>query len=286
MDSCKIESLRPGIYLLCKGHHHLFMFRIVLASIFAAAAFVFFRRRRRRRHGLDQKSLGVLIFGGTSGIGKAMCDEFLAHGDRVVVASRRTGCNVTDEKSVEDCILNAKNELGRIDLVINMAAMGQRQHVLVKDSSVTELESVVKTNVLGTLIVSKISARLLEPGSRIVLVGGAGTSSKRPTIGHATYAFSKAGLSQFVASLAAENPSLGVHLLVPGIAITPLLAVKERSELSRWYFNVLGEMPETMAKLRHYGYICFLFKEKFFSSKDILFRVFVDLSSSRPQFLT
>jgi NAD(P)-dependent dehydrogenase (short-subunit alcohol dehydrogenase family) len=183
----------------------------------------------------------VLIIGGTSGIGDALAKEFVRRGDRVVVCSRRSAivCDVRDEKSVARAIVLASEELGRIDLLVNMAGVAQQLSENVRDSNVEDLEAVVQTNVLGTLIVAKQAALLLCPGACLVLCGGAGTNSTRATPGYATYAFSKAGLAQLVSSLAAENPALGVHLLVPGIAITPLLYVEKRTPQARWFACLL-----------------------------------------------
>ena len=118
--------------------------------------------------------------------------------------------------------------------------------------------NIVNTNVMGSLHVAREAA--LIKAKHIVLCGGAGTRRNMSTASFATYGFSKAGLVQLVKSLSVEYKpkGIGVHLMVPGMAITDLLDPKSKSKEIRHIFNILAEMPEDMAdffvpKLRQLG---------------------------------
>lgn len=224
-----------------------------------AAVWLVWRWRKGRSAG-PARRLGVVVLGG-GGLGAALRAELEVWGDRVVTSSRRGGigptggeknfppCDVRDPASVRRALVAATAALGgRIDLVLCLAAVAQDATRPVRDSTVAELRDVVETNVLGALVVAREAAAILAPGAALVLCGGAGTVSQRPTPGYAAYAFSKGGLRQLAGSLAVEMAPVNVHVMVPGIAITPLLRVDTRTPDARWYFNVLGERPEVMAR--------------------------------------
>ena len=66
------------------------------------------------------------------------------------------------------------------------------------------------------------------------------------------YGATKSGLVQLQKSLVAEarsmNISTGIHLLVPGMALTDLLNAKNKPREVRRVFNILAEKAETMAE--------------------------------------
>ncbi len=217
-------------------------------------------------------SLGVLVIGGGSGIGAALCEQFKKRGDRVVVASRSNTeitCDVRDPEAIRRTIFLAKASLGKIDLLINMGAANQSKHGKLRDTTEQEIKEMVDTNVLGTLHVAREAALLLEPGAQVVLCGDAGTTrqersfflvvflfvshatnSERRTVGYATLAYTKSGLRQLAKTMFEENKDkeIGFHLIVPGLAVTDFLHVEAQPKRAWWWFNVLGEKTEVQAE--------------------------------------
>jgi len=78
----------------------------------------------------------VLITGGTKGIGRTLCERFLAAGDEVLTCGRtepdelphhggRTAafvaCDVRDPDAVDALVSEAERRWGRLDVVINNA---------------------------------------------------------------------------------------------------------------------------------------------------------------------
>ncbi len=119
------------------------------------------------------------MIGGESGIGEAIVKELRARGDRVVTASRRSVDNtvdVRDAESVRRAIFLAKSSLGRIDVLLNMAAINQHKMTKLADSDPAEIKEIVDTNVMGVLNVAREASLLLDPGAQVVLCGGAGTN--------------------------------------------------------------------------------------------------------------
>jgi 3-oxoacyl-[acyl-carrier protein] reductase len=203
----------------------------------------------------------VVIIGGLKGIGKAFADKHRACGDFVVVTSSQKDqtegrekenvlwLDVRDRESVGAALAAAKELLGgHVDLIINMAGVTQKEKGNLFEVDPKEMENIVLTNILGTLNVAAEAAKIRC--KHLILCGGAGTRREMTTPTFATYGFSKAGMSQLTKTLAKENQELGigVHLIVPGMAITDLLDPKSKSKDVRRIFNILAELPEEMAE--------------------------------------
>src|SRR5438552_16265525 len=95
------------------------------------------------------KDKGVLITGGTSGIGKAAARRFLEEGSRAFVCGLEQDelegtrkelsglgavdgmtCDVSREGDVAELVARADGHLGRIDVLINNAGIAQREGFL------------------------------------------------------------------------------------------------------------------------------------------------------------
>lgn len=217
--------------------------------------------------------LRVVVTGGTRGIGKALCREFLRAGDHVVVTSRTlegaaraarelqeetwpgapvTGiaCDVCDPTSVEALAAAAAAALGgSVDAWVNNAGVSGGSRAFL-DTDPGTVEAIVRTNLIGTLLCTRAAVLLMwrQPGGGHVFnMDGAGADGA-PTPMFAAYGATKAGIAQAWAELRAETAPLGVyvHNLSPGMVITDLL-LEGATPASKRIFNVLCELPETAA---------------------------------------
>lgn len=182
------------------------------------------------------------VFGGSRGIGQAICEEVARCGARVavlsrnVVACRETAgllcepgshlaleCNVSEEQSVKQACKEVEEKLGPVDVLVNAA--GIRKDSLLMKASHADLTRQLHINLLGPMLTSKYllpgmlrrrTGSIVQIGSVVGLSGNAGQCA---------YSASKAGLVGFTRSLAKEVASRGirVNLVSPGFVLTDML---------------------------------------------------------------
>ena len=124
---------------------------------------------------------GVVITGGAGGVGFAYAGEFMDRGYNVVIcdvkdcstaakalAARHpngqifhTKCDVSDAKSVEALGKFAQQKLGKIGYWINNAGINGGRRALM-DVPVGMVEAVVKVNLLGVLLGTKVAMDIMS----------------------------------------------------------------------------------------------------------------------------
>jgi NAD(P)-dependent dehydrogenase (short-subunit alcohol dehydrogenase family) len=119
---------------------------------------------------------GVLITGGSRGIGKATVERFLEEGSRVVTCSRDAAelestvqdlsplgwvqgvpCDVSVPEEVERLVAAAEDSLGAIDVLINNAGIAWEQDFLTMTPE--EWDRLLNVNLRGAFLVAQAVAR-------------------------------------------------------------------------------------------------------------------------------
>ena len=211
--------------------------------------------------------MNVVITGSTKGFGLALANEFLNHGDNVIINSRDIkNINIAYDKlnkhknlyafvgnvRYPDSIIEySKETLGSIDIWINNAGTCTYKRQNLCKFSDSELEEIVNTNLLGTMLCSKNLLNIMnqqETGGTIVNIEGAG-SNMLPTPGYSIYGSTKAGITQFTNTLSQENnnPKVDIITLSPGMMMTDLI-MSDADDNMKQMFNILCETPESVAK--------------------------------------
>jgi NAD(P)-dependent dehydrogenase (short-subunit alcohol dehydrogenase family) len=192
--------------------------------------------------------LRVAITGGTSGLGLALVQEFLAHGASVAFVSRvrervervarehRGSHGIVGDVSVKDDIypiaLQITGELGGLDVLINNASdLGPTPLALLGDTACEDLERALATNVLGPFRLTKallgaLAASAREGRGAVVLnISSDAAINAYPRWG--AYGASKAALHHLTRIWNEELAAEGVHLLSldPGDMDTPMHAL-------------------------------------------------------------
>lgn len=221
--------------------------------------------------------LGVVITGGTKGVGRSLAAGFLKVHDTVVITSRsevhvrdallflrdlypnaelygHVG-DVRQHGDVERLLTFAHETLGRIDAFIcNAGTVGGPRGGIV-DQDADDLKTVIDTNLLGPMLCAKEAVRVAQTlqtdqkdKMHVFIMDGSGT------IGNATpdsiaYGATKRCVPQLIKSLNKQKNVSNVrfHQLSPGMVLTDLLLRDSPTPGVKRIFNMLAEEPDTVA---------------------------------------
>ena len=132
----------------------------------------------------------TLVTGAGSGLGRATARRLAAEGASVACldidadaakataasigdAARPIACNVTDEASVRDAVAEAVAELGRPQVVCNIAGIGGSAHT--HEETLERWNRILAVNLTGTFLVCRATLpHLLEAGGVIVNIASIG----------------------------------------------------------------------------------------------------------------
>jgi NAD(P)-dependent dehydrogenase (short-subunit alcohol dehydrogenase family) len=181
---------------------------------------------------LDYAGRGVVITGGTRGIGAGIARAFLAAGAGVLVCGRtepaalpsvdgRTArfvrADVRDPEQAGRLIDAGLAAFGRLDVVVNNAGGGPP--AAAATASPRLHAKIVELNLIAPLHVAQAANRVMQgqgDGGSILMIGSVG--GVRPSPGTAAYGAAKAGLHHLATSLAMEwAPRVRVNTVVVGM---------------------------------------------------------------------
>jgi NAD(P)-dependent dehydrogenase (short-subunit alcohol dehydrogenase family) len=169
----------------------------------------------------DPKTWSVIVTGGSSGLGAAVCRCLAAAGAAVRSIDRRPSdavetvhADLADTAAAADATLESIDRLGGIDAVVCCAGTDTPGSFV--DVDAKEWERVVAVNLLGTAAVLRAAwPALLDRRGRVVTV--ASTLGHRAVADATAYCASKFGVIGLSRALAAEfKGRVGVTLLTPG----------------------------------------------------------------------
>jgi len=123
-------------------------------------------------------------------------------------------CDVRAETSVRQAIAAAVARFGRLDLLVNNAAVFDS--AALEELSLEQWDAVFETNTRGPFLVAREAiAHLRAARGRIINIGSLG--GIRPWAGHAHYCASKAALHMLTQGMAkAFAPDVSVNCVAPG----------------------------------------------------------------------
>ena len=167
----------------------------------------------------------TLITGARKGIGRFLLDHYRAQGHIIVGCSRSPFpdsvpdyehfcLDVCDESAVKQMIDTVRRKYGRLDHLINNAGIASMSHFLLTPTETAM--RIYQTNVIGTFLVSRESAKLMKKRKfgRIVNFSSAAAPLRLP--GEAVYASSKAAIVSLTEILARELGAFGITVNVVG----------------------------------------------------------------------
>ncbi|OLY80520.1 Carbonyl reductase family member 4 [Smittium mucronatum] len=190
----------------------------------------------------------ALVTGGSGGIGRAICIELARRGATILPAGRNAqeltetlnlindanpsanhkafSCDIKDPASIQDLVDSVKkhaslNNIPTIGHLINVA--GTNSDSLLVRSSPTQIDSIISTNLIGTINMCKYFTKtffLKQRAGSIVNISS--VVALHGNTGQSVYSASKAGILGFSKSLAKElaPANIRVNVVCPGLIDT------------------------------------------------------------------
>jgi NAD(P)-dependent dehydrogenase (short-subunit alcohol dehydrogenase family) len=183
----------------------------------------------------------ALVTGANRGIGREVVRQLIEHGFRTILTARdeeqgraaadELGADfgrldVADDASVERCFQTVDERHGRLDVLVNNAAIDYDTWQRGVDADLTVVQQAFETNLFGAWRCCRRAVPLMERNAwgRIVNVSSEGGSLALMGGGTPAYSTSKAALNALTRVLAAELTGSGilVNAVCPGWIATDM----------------------------------------------------------------
>ncbi|GAA5506408.1 SDR family oxidoreductase [Novipirellula caenicola] len=183
---------------------------------------------------MTDRSLVVLVTGGSSGLGLVIAKTFLDAGFRVVIAGRDSSrldaakaslahdsyvatacCDVTEKQGADKAIQTAISHFSRLDVLVN--CVGTSDRGLVENLTLERLDELIRQNVHTALLCSVAAIPFLEiEGGAIVNIGSLASKVGARYLGG--YVAAKHALAGLTQQMRLELKPRGIHvgLVNPG----------------------------------------------------------------------
>jgi uncharacterized oxidoreductase len=193
---------------------------------------------------MDVTGKRVLVTGGSSGIGLALSEAFLARGARVVICGRRKaaledaaaqlGAAGGDVHQVDgDVAVDADRDrvlafalatLGGLDVLVNNAGVVRAGRL--EAISEAEIRKLLEVDLLAPILLTRSALPHLRQGGQSLIVNISSAGGLNGVPFYSVYAGAKSGLARFGEAMRRELKGEGVHVLnvFPIATDTPMMA--------------------------------------------------------------
>jgi len=185
----------------------------------------------------------VVVTGGGSGIGQAVCRRFAAEGAKVAVIGRTLSkcentaaeiaaaggtafavqADVAMEEEVKQAIRSVMDRFGKIDVLVNNAAVCPQ--IKLTDMSFSQWNEVIGCN-LGSIFLAcrEVIPHMLDAGGGAI-VNLSSVHALATSEGYAAYAAAKGGIVSMTRAVALDyaKSNIRVNAVLPGAVHTPML---------------------------------------------------------------
>lgn len=191
---------------------------------------------------MELKGCAAIVTGGSGGLGQCICRALAQNGVNVVVnytaseakaksvAADLTklgaravaiGADVTDAAAVANMVKQAKDEFGRVDILVNDAAFNKTVEFPDLAGLTDELwNHIMATNLFGPFNCIRAVAPLMKAQGQGRIVNISSAAGVFPRGSSIAYAVSKAGLNHLTTCMAvALAPAVTVNCIAPGLML-------------------------------------------------------------------
>jgi 3-hydroxy acid dehydrogenase/malonic semialdehyde reductase len=186
-----------------------------------------------------------VVTGASSGIGAATARALAAAGTRVAAGARRTDrlrelgegvvtleLDVTDAESCDRFLTGALEALGGLDIIVNNAGLALGRDPFWESTDEDEA-TVIETNVLGLLRMTRLALAHLRDGGHIVNIGS--IAGRQAYENAAVYVASKFAVRGFTYALREDllGRPIRLTLVDPGLVETGFSTVRFRGDVEQ-----------------------------------------------------
>ena len=211
-------------------------------------------------------SRGVIVTGGSTGIGFEAARRFARAGDRVMITARSAPAldsarsalasegldvvtsagSVSDSGDVRRTLATALERLGSVDVLINNAGICHEASVI--DTDEETWEALWATNVSGVFLMSRQTAGvMIEQGAGGVIINTSSVNSTMVEPLYVPYSATKAAVDAFTKGMALELAPFGIRVVGvrPGYIETPMIGkvLQDPAGADEWREAVSGVVP-------------------------------------------
>lgn len=156
------------------------------------------------------KSKVIVVFGGSYGIGKDIVNIFNEIGAKVYAYSRtHNNVNVKDKTAVNKALKRVYEENGKIDYVINTAAILNKEPLMNLDPE--SIQEITQVNYIGMINVATESFKYLKETKGQLLLFTS-SSYTRGRSSYSLYSSTKAAVVNFTQAIAEEWKDFGIKI--------------------------------------------------------------------------
>ncbi|MBK7382146.1 MAG: SDR family oxidoreductase [Flavobacteriales bacterium] len=207
----------------------------------------------------------VLVTGGSSGLGKAICERLAAQGHKVYGTGRKVtdevmagytmmAMDVTDSASVQLAVDRILEREGRIDVVVNNAGIGIQGPA--EDITPEMAQKVLDTNLIGPHRVCRAALPAMRTQGRGLIVNISSIASNFGLPYRSFYSASKAALDRYGEALSIEMKCFGIQVvsIQPGEFKTNIASGRLRPEkISEAHTPGYNKAMEVLGSSLHYS---------------------------------
>lgn len=188
------------------------------------------------------KDAVAIVTGAAKGIGWGIATVFSKEGAKVVVvdwdeeAGKKTAadinaaggdaifvkCDVSNEEQVKAMIQATLDKYGRIDVLVNNAAIGV--YKTITDATSEDWDHCLSVNLKGVFLCSRYAIPHMQALGKGVIINISSVHAYANVNGTSPYAASKGGVAALTRAMAMDySPTIRINAIAPGWVLTPLI---------------------------------------------------------------